>query len=135
MVLYNKVLLIDDENICNFVTSKIIEKEGIAHLVESFLNAKPALSKIQNDLIDGDQLNNLILLDINMPIMNGWEFLEEFERLPESIRARYTVMLLTSSIDSRDVEKSKSYKSVKKFISKPFSIEKIQSENTTPTDL
>lgn len=60
-----------------------------------------------------------------MPQMNGWEFMEVFEQLPQNIVEQYSIMMLSSSIDSRDIEKSLSYKSVEKYISKPFSINKL----------
>lgn len=126
MIQYNKIILIDDETICNYVTSKILMKATIAHSIESFSNAKSALAQIENNSEPGEgELLNLILLDINMPDMNGWDFLVAFEKLPDHLVNQYSVMMLTSSIDTRDIEKSQSYKSVRKFISKPFSIDKI----------
>jgi CheY-like chemotaxis protein len=129
MILFDKILLVDDENICNFIASKMLEKANIAHSVESFLDAETALIQIKNGPQNIAEPKNLILLDINMPRMNGWEFLNEFEQLPEIILDQYIVMLLTSSIDHRDIEKSTTYKSVKKFISKPFSVDKITGQD------
>lgn len=126
MILFDKILLIDDEKICNYIASTVLTNAKIAHTVLSFQDAKSALDEIRNNTKAADnELKNLILLDINMPQMNGWEFIEALVQLPENIVEHYRIMMLSSSIDSRDIEKSLSYKSVEKYISKPFSINKL----------
>jgi CheY-like chemotaxis protein len=67
----------------------------------------------------------MILLDVNMPQMNGWDFLEEYEKLPLQAIAKTKVYIVSSSINNRDIEKSKTYKTVSGFISKPLDTEKM----------
>ncbi len=71
----------------------------------------------------GKEFPDIIFLDINMPRMDGWEFLQEFEKLPDTILNKCSVYMLTSSIDPNDIEKSKTYKTVKNFFSKPLTPE------------
>lgn len=115
------VLLIDDEHLFNFINKEIIKMETFAGTVNSHMNAKKALQELKT-LSECGSLGfpEVIFLDINMPVMDGWEFLQEFEKLPEPVISKCKVYILSSSIDPSDVEKSKSYKSVKDFFSKPL---------------
>lgn len=120
-----KITLIDDDEVCHLISSKII-KMFSSFSVESFTDAKEALKQINwrasNEVIN---LPEFILLDIDMPGMNGWQFLEEFEKLPEDIVKKSCVIMLSSSTSYMDIEKSRHYKSVKQFLSKPLTEEKV----------
>lgn len=120
------ILLIDD-NIFNFLNKKIIEKNFSAQSVKSYVNPVKALDALKSISSGADIFPDVIFLDINMPRMDGWEFLDEFEKLPEDILKQCSVYILTSSIDPSDIEKSRSYRSVKDFISKPLTKEILES--------
>ncbi len=121
---YNCILLIDDSEIDNMVNAHILSKNNIAKNIIVHSSANDALNyltKIKDDT--SITLPDVILLDINMPIMNGFGFLVEFEKFDESLINQIKVIMLTSSVDPNDIRRSKEYKSVQSFISKPLSTE------------
>jgi len=127
-----RIILVDDDVITNLISTKIITM-NTPHKVEAFTNGNEALEQIYNGLDkSAEQFPDIIFLDINMPVMDGWEFLEQFEKIPLATRGKCSVFLLTSSIDSEDIEKSKTYQSVFDFISKPLTANKIKTLKNTP---
>ena len=122
---HKRVILVDDDPIANMISIKIIQR-NFAGGVVAFANAQEALEQITAWWShEGPAEPVVIFLDINMPHMDGWEFLNEFEKLPGAVRDKIIVAMLTSSIDVDDIEKSKTYRSVKEFISKPLTQDKL----------
>lgn len=115
-----RILLIDDDVNTNFYNRILFEQAKVCDEILEFQNAEEGLEflKKENEV-------SLILLDINMPIMNGWQFLEAYEQLNEKQKEAIIVVMLTSSINMDDQEKAAMYDSVKKFIRKPISPELI----------
>lgn len=121
------ILLVDDDEINNFISVKLIKKTLLNTEISTCLNGKYAIEQlvdIQNRNPDG--LPDYILLDINMPIMNGWEFLEEYKRLGLDPNGKTKIFIISSSVFNNDINKAKSYSLVKDFISKPLSVDKIK---------
>jgi CheY-like chemotaxis protein len=121
------ILLIDDDEINNFISVKLIKKTLLNTEIKTCLNGKFAIDQLAviNDR-DPEELPDYILLDINMPIMNGWEFLDEYERLKIDPKGKSKIFIISSSVFNNDINKAKSYPLVKDFISKPLSVEKIR---------
>ncbi len=106
-----KIVLIDDDPISAFVTEKLIAKNlTIPYTLFKFESAISALKEIS-------QIKpNYLFLDLNMPEMTGWDFLEEFE----ATNNHPEIYILSSSVDERDIKKASSYSLVKKYLSKPL---------------
>lgn len=121
------IMLIDDSDIDNMVNKHILSKSNVAENIIVFTTANDALTYLEKnkDSVDEYVIPQIILLDINMPIMNGFGFLVEFEKMSEKLVDKIKVIMLTSSVDPNDIRRSKEYKSVKSFISKPLSLEHI----------
>ena len=118
------MVLIDDDAISNFLSSKLIEKEQFAGKVVSYLSAEDALTSISEVLsANVAESPDIIFLDINMPSMDGWGFLEEYKKLPKDFTSRCRLFMLSSAVDKKDIVQARSYKEVEEFISKPLSPE------------
>ena len=116
----NLTYIVDDDKIFVFVLKKILEKNKSFNQILDFKNGEEVLKR----LLDSDiVLPDIILLDINMPVIDGWQFLEQIEKLPN--KDKLNVFIISSSIDTNDIEKSKSFSTVKDFISKPINNDKI----------
>ncbi|PKD16775.1 hypothetical protein APR41_08200 [Salegentibacter salinarum] len=114
-----EVLIVDDDQIVVFIQKKMINNHEIAQNPISFSKAADALSYLVEDQKHPQQRDFLILLDINMPNMNGWDFLKCLEGHPQ--KSRYHVIMVTSSIDVKDKKEAENYSTVRSFIEKPIS--------------
>jgi CheY-like chemotaxis protein len=118
-----KLLVIDDDDINIFIIKKIVEKTGYAANMVAKSNGQSAIDHLTGLIENNQPLPNLILIDINMPILNGWEFLNAYDKL--NIETDIDMYMLSSSVYENDLEKARTYKTVKGFISKPLSIERL----------
>lgn len=121
-----QILIIDDDEINNFIAARLIDKIPVKTKINTRLNGLEGLDYIKSNLETPENLPDIIFLDINMPVMNGWEFLDEFESLKNKIDKSVCVNMLSSSVYNDDITKAKSYTTVNKFISKPLTVEKIK---------
>ncbi len=116
-------LLIDDEEVFNMVSKYSVEMSGLAKDIDAFTSAEKALEFIENKLRNKEKCDFVILLDIRMPVMDGFEFLDEFSKYKNDECMGCDVYMLSSSIDSSDIEKAGTYPFVKGYLSKPLTPE------------
>ena len=113
-------VLIDDDPMNNLISKLTIEMTLGQTDVKAFVNPENALEYFQNEFAALNDALALLLLDIHMPSMSGWEFLEMFDRLSFEIKDRVKICILSSSIDDRDKERSYANKNVLDFLVKPL---------------
>lgn len=122
MSLFHSIILVDDDPINNLINKRLISKLGIAPKIEEYLEAEKAIEKIREL---NSEHQTLIFLDINMPVMNGWDFLNQY--LIEFKDRKDKIVVLSSSIDFQDRQRAKEFICVEGFIEKPLTPEKIKS--------
>ncbi len=113
---FKKVFVIDDEKFDRLLYQRVIDKTGLVDNLVLFGNAEDALEAARTN----DKLPELIFLDINMPRMNGFEFLEEIDRELANGNPPTTVAMLTTSSNPKDAERANQFASVKYFFNKPL---------------
>jgi len=118
----NRILLIDDDEPTNFMSKIIIQKADENSIPSVMQNPKSALNILKNESINIEEIPDLIFLDINMPSMNGWDFLDEYKDLEIHKRKNILLYMLTTSMNDDDDVKSKEYSCVNGFMVKPLTV-------------
>jgi response regulator RpfG family c-di-GMP phosphodiesterase len=122
-----RFILIDDDVLNNNLCKLYIRHSLPSVEVVDFTLPERALIYIEKTFRNGNDGSSVLLLDINMPTMTGWDFLIQLDKLDEKIKSQITIYILSSSLDVRDKEKAQANKYVKGYIEKPIEIPVIKS--------
>lgn len=114
------ICIVDDDSVYQFTIRKAIEKLKLAKNVIVFSDGEEALDFMLDNLNDQAELPDIILLDINMPIMDGFQFLDEYVKIKPKVGKSITIYMVSSSVDPIDIRKAKSYSEVSDYIVKPI---------------
>lgn len=120
----NKLCLIDDDSLFKFLTERVIQDTQLVDRVEVFSNGLEAINFLNNAKKTPEELPDIILLDIDMPVMDGWGFLEEYGKLFPELNRNIITYIVSSSNDPADIKRSKGFVHVKDFIIKPITKQK-----------
>ena len=111
-----EVLIVEDDKMMSFLHQEIVKNKGLSDDPQAFLNGRDALQFLLAR--DAEEKASVILLDLNMPVMNGWQFLDELGK--RDIRSETSVFVVTSSVDRADREKAANYDVVEDYLVKPL---------------
>ena len=118
------IALVDDDKIFQLTASKTIKAMAITDNILQFENGEQALQYLKNHLSNPETLPDYIFLDINMPFVDGWMFLDDYASLKSSLPKTISIFMISSSIDPRDVTRAKSNTNVKDYVTKPVTRDK-----------
>ncbi|MEP6846682.1 MAG: response regulator [Panacibacter sp.] len=120
-------IIVDDDPINNMVCGKIIKQVFPSADVQTFTDPEAALIYIRSNYAKSNATDALLFLDINMPALSGWEFLDAFELFDETVKEHIKIYMLSSSVDRRDKESAYKNKNVLDYFQKPLSWESVES--------
>ncbi|RYU96140.1 response regulator [Emticicia agri] len=120
----NTAWIIDDDKILTYVLQRIMGTVDSFANIEIFPNGKEAINQLAVARKNPESLPDIILLDLNMPVMDGWQFLDEFEKI--NLDKKISLYIVSSSIDTHDHNKAKKYKTVADFLIKPIGKKQIE---------
>lgn len=118
--------VIDDDKVYQFTIKKTLEHKNTFSRVSFFNDGKEGINYIKDRINSETDLPDIILLDINMPVLDGWGFMEEFMAIRSQLAKPVYVYLVTSSIDYQDRERAKTYSDVSDFKIKPITYEELE---------
>jgi CheY-like chemotaxis protein len=121
----NRILLVDDDAVTNMMHRRVIERSGRAHAIDVATDGAEALDLLRADLAQGRFLPELIFLDINMPGMGGFEFLEHYAKLHIGADAQLIIVMLSTSLLPADHRRAEADPNVHSFCDKPLRLEKL----------
>lgn len=120
------VMLVDDDPNDNFIHERVIKKSNRVEKVVVKLTADDALESLKHSATNGDCHPDVIFLDINMPGMNGWEFLDEYNRLDKELQSKVVIVMLTTSQNPEDAERANKHHVPIDYRTKPLTHEMLQ---------
>lgn len=112
--------IVDDDDIYQYTITKTIQILGLPHKTSVFSDGEEALNFILANTENDSELPDIILLDINMPIMDGFQFMEEFEKIESKLNKEISIYMVSSSVDPVDIEKAKNIPAITDYIIKPL---------------
>jgi CheY-like chemotaxis protein len=118
-----EIWIVDDDNIYQIIVRKIISKIELFSSFSSYKNGKDAIDALKKAVENNENIPDVILLDINMPIMDGWEFMDEIVLYKSKLNQKIAIYIVSSSIAVQDKDKAKTYAEISGFLSKPITMD------------
>lgn len=119
------IALVDDDKIFQLTTLRTIQAANLTDKILQFENGEEALQFLKEHASESETLPDFIFLDINMPYVDGWMFLEDYATLKFNLKKEISIYMVSSSIDPKDVNRAKRNEDVREYVIKPVSREKL----------
>jgi CheY-like chemotaxis protein len=117
---YALVMLVDDNELDNFINKKLVESDSFCGAATIHTSAQSALDHLKSKSGSPAEVPDIIFLDIMMPEMDGFGFLDEFDKLPDSVKTKSRIVMLSTSDSFKDLNRANQNKYVKRFLNKPL---------------
>ena len=118
------IALVDDDKVFQLTASRTIKEGNLSDRIVQFENGEEALKYLVDNATKADELPDFIFLDINMPFVDGWMFLQDYAGLKENLSKEIAIFMVSSSIDPKDIQRARSIPFVQEYVVKPLSREK-----------
>lgn len=119
------VCIVDDDDIYQFTTTILLRKTELVNKIVVFSNGLKAIDFLKEEMGNKENIPDILLLDVNMPVMDGWEFLEEYLLIRSKLPKSVVIYMVSSSVDERDVLRAKSISALSGYLVKPISSENL----------
>jgi len=114
------ICIVDDDDVYQYTVTRALKSNNLVKKILVFSDGEEALDFVTDNIAKKDNLPDVIFLDINMPIMDGWQFLEEYVKIKPRVGKQITIYMVTSSVDPVDVEKAEKFQEISDYLVKPI---------------
>lgn len=120
-----KIAVVDDDQIYHFIINRTLSKLQQDTIILNFSNCADFFNFLKRNITNNDHVPDLVLLDLNTPFMNGWDFLESYKEIQPSLEKHMEIYLVSSSVDPNDAEQANNNSHLSGFFSKPLTPEQL----------
>jgi CheY-like chemotaxis protein len=120
------IAIIDDDKIYKFMLTRIINDNKLAERIITFSDGEKAIQYLTDNKANNEHIPDIIFLDVNMPIMDGWQFIEEYASLKTKIEKKVDIFMLSSSVNPIDIERANKINEISDYIIKPMKLEEVK---------
>lgn len=121
-----EVWIVDDDHIFRLFLKTILVKSEEFETINAFENGLLAINELKSRIKSNTMPPSIIFLDINMPILNGWEFMEAYAEIKDAVKSKLEIYISSSSIDKYDLDKAKNDGNIKDFLTKPLKLDTVK---------
>jgi CheY-like chemotaxis protein len=118
--------IIDDDKIYQFMLHKIIDDHKLAERVVPFFDGEEAIQYLKENYANSENIPDILFLDVNMPVMDGWQFMKEYAGIKANINKKIVIFLLSSSINPIDIERARKISDVSTYLVKPIKLQEVR---------